>query len=191
VPESESRATATSLLIAEFTALRDQLQHLSTAGQAIVALHLTVVGSIAGIVLTDNAGNQLLLLVPAVASPLALLYADVAGRMRMTADYIDQHLRPIAVEYGQDDRLMRWEEFNVAREAKAGKIAPRGLAIWVLFPGASVAALVAAVGGMTTGWLWVAWAVALVLVVFQSGVWVLHFGTSTWPRYLRRRRAAL
>jgi hypothetical protein len=124
---SELRSERT---IAEFTALRQEIEYRTNAQLALISLNVTAVGAIAGFALT-NASSQKLIIILAMACPsLGLLWVDHAITIENIGDFIRDRLE------------FRWE-FKVLSERK--KLIRRAFfvaQIFLLFAGPSIASLV-------------------------------------------------
>ena len=78
--------------LAEFASLRAEVAQRATFQQALIALNLTAVGTIAGFVLSDRAPRALLLVIPLFAPTLGILWLDHDRKIGAIATYIRDEL---------------------------------------------------------------------------------------------------
>lgn len=78
--------------LAEFAALRVEITQRSSFQQALNALNLTVVATIAGLVLSNHAAKSLLLFVPVISSTFGLLWLDHHRNIVLIATYVREEL---------------------------------------------------------------------------------------------------
>lgn len=102
---------AIDVALAEFTALRG---FIATTYQMRIALligALTIIGIVAGLALNQHPSNgDLLLLIPVLASVVAILYSELSRRIRMNGRYIDTELWPYFKKL-VDPKLPSWEGY--------------------------------------------------------------------------------
>lgn len=78
--------------LAEFVALRQEIDRRSTAQQGILVLQITAAGTIGGLVLHAPGKTIVLLVVPLVSFALSCLYLDNAFQIARNARYITEKL---------------------------------------------------------------------------------------------------
>jgi hypothetical protein len=88
-----SHSVSTDLRVAEFSALRSEIVAHQSAQTTLVGATLTAVGVVLGLVLTQKqTREELLLIIPLVASGLGLLYANHSRASLLIGDYIENHI---------------------------------------------------------------------------------------------------
>jgi hypothetical protein len=123
VSEKTQDATlATSLMIAEFSHLRQEQFHRTSTQQLLTNLNLTFAATISGFVLTrttatasSSSANQqrsvlLLLLIPIISFILGLQYYHQDRSIIRIGNYIDQVLRPFAMRIS-GETIFQWEPY--------------------------------------------------------------------------------
>ena len=74
--------------LAEYASLRAEIAQRSSFQQALLALHVSSVAAIVGVVITKGAPHTLLLLVPVISAVLGLLWLNHARNIKLISDYI-------------------------------------------------------------------------------------------------------
>jgi hypothetical protein len=150
--------------LSEFKALRDEIGQRATFSHTLININAVATGVIGGLVV-NNPGRVIILLVPAVFSPvLGLLWLDHAHSIRNMGDYINQTLRPLVCALAGDKRLLGWEEHvDQYEQRKWLRLIPLGVPVLVLFAGVPVAALARTAGHLETAWDWLLWVAAVLL----------------------------
>lgn len=95
-------------LIAEYNALRAEIDRRSQAQQTLSNLALTLTGATVAYALANDA-IVVLLLQPIIASALGLLYADHGKAIRRAGRYVERHLAPALADCAGDHRVLLWE----------------------------------------------------------------------------------
>jgi hypothetical protein len=160
--------------LAEFSDLRTEIQNRSGAAWTLVNLNVTATATILGFVLADKADPRLLLALPIVSSALGMLFIDHAYNINNLGSYINKKIRPVVRDASGDDRLLGYEEaMDKYEQKKLLRFIPFGLPLTILFSGVPLASLCFVLGSLGAGWAWVLWALDVVLVAVQLGLWVL------------------
>jgi len=151
--------------LAEFSALRAEVQRRSTTQQALVGLNLTVLAAVAGAVASSDVGADFLLVLPLVSSVLGLFWLDHARNIELIGSYIANelwHWEPSWESYGRNlNTRMSW------------RVLEFGLPVSLVFVGGSVAALVlTVVEGLGGRGAYVLWALGLALVTAYLAAWL-------------------
>jgi hypothetical protein len=157
--------------LAEFSALREEIQRRSTAQQAILALNVTAIGSIAGLALTEDGAGAVLSVLPLVSSILGLVWIDHARNIEAIADYIRTelwHWTPSwEIEVRKQASEPRWRLIEFAISIGALFAGPSWTAIWITRPCSE-----------STGDLGV-WLLGLGLAATYSIIWI-RFVVRRW-----------
>lgn len=109
-------SVAVSVVLAEFAALRAEIDRRSTAQHALIGLMLTVASAVSGTVLLHGELVHLLLAVPFVAGAFGMLFIDHHWMICTIGRYIGGELHPVIRELAAsgksdlDARLLAWEE---------------------------------------------------------------------------------
>jgi hypothetical protein len=177
--EPEPRDRAMDTVLAEYNALRTEITSTIGSQQTLVGLNITAAATVAGLVVAEKADPKLFLVAAALSSVLGLVYVASALHIESIGSYITNVLRPVAVEYTGDVRLLGWVKHFRVYHRKTSLIY-RSLTMGVVFFGVPIIALVWAPPHLDN-WNWVAWALTVGLLVVQFGAWTL-FGV----RSLRR-----
>jgi hypothetical protein len=106
----ETRPESLQIVLAEFAALRGEIQGRSSAAWTLLGLNLTASSAVAGFVLSDRADPLLLLLLPFLSSSLGLLFLDHGINLDRIGTYIKQELKPRATRAGGDPGLLAYED---------------------------------------------------------------------------------
>jgi hypothetical protein len=151
--------------LAEYTALRAEIQRRSTTQQALVALNLAASATIAGAVVASRLDDEFLLVLPLVSSVLGLLWLDHARNIELIGSYIANKLwlwEPSWETYARQlERRMRSQVLEFA------------LPMSLVFAGGSVAALViTALGGLHGSGTYVLWGLGFVLASLYLVAWI-------------------
>src|SRR5262245_5953103 len=121
--------------LAEFAALRNEID-TSTKGQMqLFTVQLTVAGAIFGFVLSHRGLIALLLVVPISSYLLGARYINLESSMLLAGRYITENL---------SDRVpggLGWEAWWRAQHRKTEGLQGWALPLWLNFPGAAMLAL--------------------------------------------------
>jgi hypothetical protein len=85
-------ATDQDVRLAEYAALRAEIAQRSSFQQALIALNLTALATIAGLVVSNHAAKGLLLFVPVISSTFGLLWLDHHRNIDLIATYTREEL---------------------------------------------------------------------------------------------------
>lgn len=100
--------TAVSVLLAEYNALRGEIDRRSQAQQTLANLALGLSGALVAYAVAHDA-VVVLLLQPILASTLGLLYADHGLAIRRASRYLDRCVVVSIERLTREPALMRWE----------------------------------------------------------------------------------
>jgi hypothetical protein len=101
-------------ILAEFTALRSEIESRSRSQWAIYALNLTVNGAVWGAALSHKVDWRVILILAFLSPLFGVLWLDHAGTIRRIGEgYIDTHLRGLAVGIA-DRAVLDWERWRRA-----------------------------------------------------------------------------
>ena len=114
------------VLLAEYASVSNEIHRRSDAQQPLIALTITALATITGIVVGKSSARGLILLLPLVSSTCGLLWLDHALTIRKKGRYIGEVVRPLIVDVLpdsenllQNEALTRAEERNVPALALA------------------------------------------------------------------------
>lgn len=126
--------------LAEFAALRTEIQERSSRQQTLLGLALTATAVVGGAVLARHARTGALLVLPAVCIPLGLLWLDHALNIDTVASYIREKLWIWTPS---------WEE-HIRGSSPRWQVGAFMLPILMVFGGPAVIALVASSSQLRT-----------------------------------------
>jgi len=153
---TERRPADQAVMLAEFSALRAEILQRTQQQQALVALDLTVVGTIAGFVISGRADPELLLVAAVISAMMGLLWLDHHISIMRMGRYIDELWR----------WTPSWEAFLREERHEVSWQIVFWSAIVTVFLGGSVACLVVGhPGGHANAALWVLWAAGVLLAL--------------------------
>jgi hypothetical protein len=139
--------------LAEFSALRQEIEYRTNAQLALISLNLTAVGTLAGFFLSNQADPLLLLLLPILCPAIGMLWLDHAFTIQNIGGYIKDHLG-----FG-------WEELVRTQERrKILRFFVFGTPILLMFAGVPVFALIFPWSSLKSAWTWSLWSSGVVLV---------------------------
>jgi hypothetical protein len=130
---------AVTVLLAEYNALRAEIDRRSQAQQTLSNLALTLSGALVAYAIAHDS-VVVLVLQPIVASALGLLYADHSLAIRRASRYLDRHLAVTLARLTKEPDLLLWEGLVQSTRTRAWR------PFWLLppllvFVGSSVAVL--------------------------------------------------
>lgn len=168
----EVDARPIEVVIAEFSALRDEIGYRSTTQHLLMNLNIVATGAVVGFAIPNPDNLLLLLLTPVVSSALGLLWADHARSVFMLAGYIDTYLT-----YERDGREMKlfpWEERSREREGNRPLFVKFRIAVVLVFVVPSLLALLYLVvevrAAVHSGIVATAWYTGLLLTIYMTVV---------------------
>jgi len=167
--------------LAEFTALRSELDEIARGQRHILTLNVTTAAAFFGFVLSQTISARLLLITPFVSAAFGLLYQQYTLHAKGTGTYIAQQLRPLIVEYAGDERLWRWEQFlqQEMYRTLSSRVAMR-LAFVLLVPGVPVFSLVWVFRYLDSPWTWIAWLAGIAVLAAQLSSWLIEARGVEW-----------
>jgi hypothetical protein len=168
---SEGDGKIVDVVLAEFAALRTEIVHKIGQQLTVVSINITGAAAVGGFVLANKADARLLLLLPYLSAALGLYYRAAEHDFTTIGRYIDQIQRPLLVEKLGDERLFRYESFF--REQRYGRGVVLGLAIALIFPVMSIAALVLVIPALGPFADWAIWIAGVIFTLLQSVAWRL------------------
>jgi hypothetical protein len=175
-----------NVVLSEFKALRDEINQRATYCHTLININIVATGTLAGFVLNDPSGIELLLLMPVLSPVLGLLWLDHSNAIRNMGDYIAARVQTTIAETipGHPD-LLGWEAFLDEHEVghKTLRFLPLGVPILAVFTALPTFALVRSFGELTSVWRWVLWFLGLFLTVSFLGLWIFFL----LKPFLRRR----
>jgi hypothetical protein len=143
-----------------------EIARRSNAQQALIALNVTVTGTVGGIVVTGRAGSILLVVLAVVSPVLGLLWVDHARNIGEIARFIRENWK-----WG-----LSWEQHSEdTKEADRRRFWFFVAAMTIVFAVPALAGLVASVSHLS-GFEIAGWMAALVLTALFS----VGFGNQAW-----------
>ncbi len=183
-----SAADVLTVAMAEFKALRDEINQRATYCHTILNINVVATGTVAGLVLGNTSRLDLLLILPILGPVLGLLWLDHSYAIRGMGDYINDRLRPQVCDAAGDQSLLGWEGYldDFERRHKLLRFLPLGVPIVVLFAAIPTFALLRVVDVIGVDWRGAIWLVGLLLTVSYLTLLLLLL----FAPYLRTRRRA-
>jgi hypothetical protein len=178
MPQDASHDLALQVILAEFSALRDEIKDRAATAYTLLSINITVTVAAAGFVLSDKADPRLLLLLPLTAPALGMLFLDHALNINNIGGYINNNLRPLAVAAArgaatESSKLLSFEMYVREYEKLRLRRILHGFPLILLFEGFPLAALIFCAKRLQHGWEWILWAVGLAMVVTYLILWML------------------
>jgi hypothetical protein len=171
----DPRQSAATVALAEFSALRNEIDNLANAHRFMMNLNLTVVVGIVGFVLADKADPHLLFVLPIASSAVGLVYQWYVVHAMHIGDYINDRLRPILVERTRNEHILGWEtHLREVVYARRGSALAGRLAYLLLFPAVPAISLLVLLSYLDSIWYTAAWIVGAALVLTQVVLWLLN-----------------
>jgi hypothetical protein len=170
--EKGDRASVVQVSLAEFGKLRDEISGRSTSAWTLLGLNATVSSAVAGFVLGKQADPMLLLLLPLLTPSLGLLVIDHATNIGNIGQYINTVLKPLLQEATGEKRLLCYEEWvDRYEEQPIRRLLPFGIPLVLLFNVVPLASLIYTAARIPNSWMWVLWALGVVMTAVQVGFW--------------------
>lgn len=165
-------------IVAEFSALRQEIEYRSNAQLALVTLNVTAIGAVAGFALSNQAPRDIVLILAVLCPSLGMLWTDHAMTIENIGDYIRDTLR-----FG-------WEcEVLDERRVKFKRLL-FGFQIFLLFAGPAIASLVflrqeyrLRCCTLAPGVIGAGWPVGLGLVLWFVIALTVYIGEPTWDEW--------
>ncbi|MFD0361231.1 hypothetical protein ACFQZZ_07195 [Nocardia sp. GCM10030253] len=173
---AESRDEPVKLVVdtalAEFSALRHELDELGRGQRTVMSLNITATAAIVTFILSQRVPPQLLLVVPYVSVALGLLYQTYTIHAQHLGEYINERIRPVLVEKCQDDRVFGWEGYIRGTIYRTGwSQLPMKMAFILVIPVIPLASLVCVLPVVDSAWHWLAWVGGVLLYATQLASW--------------------
>jgi len=149
----------TEVRLAEFASLRQEVNQRSITQQALIALNLTVAGTISGLVVAGTCREKLFLAVSFASTTFGLLWLDHHLSIHQIADYIKSEL------WSWDPS---WEHHARKKHKPPWWQAIYLFAIMLTFVGISAVALAIAMADTTGGFRALWWGGALLVLISGS-----------------------
>jgi hypothetical protein len=171
--DARARA-AVDASLAEFNALRQEIQNRSGAQHLMLNVTITATATIVGVIAARRGPESFLLLLTFVCPTLGMLWADHARTIGSLGRHIDTVIRPRVEGIGGKD-LLAWEKLNrndPAQEQKAVNFVFR-LAYFLIFVGPPLAAIFftpfrePSVSG-SVHLFWICWGAGLILTALTA-----------------------
>jgi hypothetical protein len=114
--------------VAEFSALREEIAYRSHFQQLLINLNIVASGTVGGIALTRSTNEAVVLLIPAIASALGLLYADHSRSIVYLGKYLAEEFRT-----PEGDPIFRWESKSSELDAQRPRLFAFKLSLFLVF----------------------------------------------------------
>ncbi|MGI5183413.1 hypothetical protein ACQEVZ_44860 [Dactylosporangium sp. CA-152071] len=174
-------STGFEAALAEFVALRGELDEIARGQRQILILNVSAAGALFGFVLSNAVPTKLLLVAPFVSVALGLLYQQYTMHAKGVGAYIDEHVRPVIVETAGDDRLWRWQRY-LTQDMYPGWRSR--FAMWMAFlmlvPAVPVFGLAWVLPSLDSFWTWSVWSVGVVMVAAHVTSWFVESRGVEW-----------
>lgn len=165
---------AITILLAEYQALRTEIQTRSGAQSTLMQLTITAFGALAALSFTQYGDRRMLLLIPVISTILGLVWLDHAANISNIGDFIMQRLWPALVAGSEADALPDYEVAVRAYERSPGVLLRLfglpPLLIFILLP---IVAIVVAFDSSSQDWLfWTLVVIDLALLLVFTLIWL-------------------
>jgi hypothetical protein len=181
--QRESVSKVVDVALAEFNALRAEINQRIAAEATLDGLNFTVSATVVGLVLAEKVGVNVLVILPILYSGVKILAMQQNFVVIAAGKYIREQIAPLVREKLGDDRLFDWERFYAEDLARRRYWWLSPVASLLIFPAFSVAIIVLVVPDLTRPLEWTAWLVGIVAITCQS----IMAGRWTWRLYMARR----
>jgi hypothetical protein len=166
---SDQAGALLEILVAEIRTVRDTIDRRVAAIMGLVSFNATAVAAVAGFVLSNKADVRLLMILPIFSASFGLLVFDHDRDIRVARRYADDVLRPLIIRLTHEDGLLSHN--HMAPRSLGYEIAVQAIPFGLLFPGASVVALVVVTPYLTGPMDWFGWVFGAVLLATLLTVW--------------------
>lgn len=173
-PERDVWREGLEVAMAEFKALRDEINQRATYCHTLLNINVVASGTVAGLALNNRDRILLLLILPVLNPVLGLLWLDHSFAIRGMGDYVERSLRPLVNQYaGASGQLLGWEGHLDEHEgdSKVLRFIPLGAPIAVLFAGVPVASLALTLTSLGQIHAWLLWGLGLALTLAFIWMW--------------------
>jgi hypothetical protein len=188
---------ASGYFIAEYTALREEVQYRSQAQHTIINIALTANAAIAGLVLSGRGQPLLLLLIPPLCFALGNLYLDHARCTRRIGQYIEEELSKAAAQAGKNSMVFHWEaSIRNDRQTVLRRIVFT-LPIFLVFVGSGLVAICfsfttafrpSSVHNLIDWWPRAVWIIEVASIAFLTLLWLVITPTIVTRNPRKHRR---
>jgi hypothetical protein len=170
----KSPKEAVNIIIAEFQAMRTEIDNALSSQQTMININVTAIAVISGLVLAHKVAPLLLLIAAAISSGLGLYVLGSWYHVRRVISYINGFLRPLAIEYTGDERMLAWETWSLGRGGAWKRVALLGLATLIIFSVMPFVMLVWSIPHLESLSVWLAWSgtATIFIVQLSAGVWL-------------------
>jgi len=164
---------AVVIALAEFNALRSEIDGALGAQQALINVNIVSAGLVSGFVVANEADVRLLLVSTILSAALGLYVQGSWYHVRRITSYIESNLRPVLIEYSQDPRIFSWEREVRRRRDALGRILPTALSMGVMFTLVPLVMLIWVARHLQDQLSWSVWALSLLLFLVHLSVGIL------------------
>jgi len=193
MPEERPSGLIVQVALAEFNALRGEINSRSSLAWTLVSLNLTATTTIVGFAISNPKIWGLFLVLPLLSPAFGLLFVDHSLNIRKLGTYIQEHLGPILVREARDEQLFQYEHW--VRDYETRRVlrwVPFGIPLLLLFGGFPVTALVLTYPTslrlihptLEPAWAWGLWGGGVVLATTTLLLFVIFLAS---PNSFERR----
>jgi hypothetical protein len=156
-----------TILLSQFTALRNEIGSRSQAQATMVNLSITAVGILGGLGLSQYGDERLLLLIPIVSTLLGLIWLDHAANIFKLGDFIREQLMPRLIQEAGTEDLPDYEKFIRKYEGSTHIIIRAFMLPPLLaFIAPSIMGIIVAFKSDVRNWLF--WLMVIIAIIFVS-----------------------
>src|SRR5215472_774407 len=94
LPISDAQKQVATILIAQFTALRAEIQNRSTFQTTIVSINVTAIGVISGFYFAQHGDPRVLFVLPILSPILGMMYVDQDANIGNIGRFIQNSIAP-------------------------------------------------------------------------------------------------
>jgi len=178
MPDPKDQIT---ILLAEYQALRAEIQTRSGAQSTMMQLTITALGALAALSFTQYGDRRMLLLIPVISTILGLVWLDHAANISNIGDFIQQRLWPALGTASGAEGLPDYEATVRAYErTPGGFLRLFGLPPFLIFILVPIVSIVIAFDSSSQDWLF--WTLVIVdLALLVDGLEAERVGQT--PQY--------
>jgi len=173
-----AETSSVTVLLAQFQALRAEIEARSGAQTTILGLTVTALGALAALGFSEHGDMRLLLLVPVISAILGLIWIDHAANISNLGDFINQHLMPALKKEAAMDSLPDYEDVvRLYERRRTAVLRLFGLPPFLVFVLTPVVAMLIAFDAARHGWLfWSLFGLDIALLLVFIAYWAPFLG---------------
>ena len=180
MPDPKDQIT---ILLAQYQALRAEIQTRSGAQSTMMQLTITALGALAALSFTQYGDRRMLLLIPVISTILGLVWLDHAANISNIGDFILQRLWPALGTVSGAEGLPDYEATVRAYErTPGGFLRLFGLPPFLIFILVPIVAIIIAFDASSQGWLfWTLVIIDLALLLIFTVMWLPYLDSPRKP----------